>query len=1173
MDSTNLTHLDKTRKEDKIQFDVAKIGVLEEGLRQDNAYFKRQVHNKLYLTELLNTIFSINHQVLNILLLDYFDKTFPKETMQPVKLDKLGFFVLRPDREVVQYINNELELLTDLEKDYENLNSQLLTIDKALETIKKEYTGPMKAILPQPGLVGPPGQVGQTVGPVVPGVPQALEPVVLAHPNPVAAESSFPYHPLPKEEPVIPLVLQQSQFPNELSVIEAPSFVDPLIPDAVLRELEDKRRFRYDLFTPEVRARELNRQMEALKTRRLGGTNDPNVANLRPIYQPPPPQVLNIGGTDVLEPISPYKNAVENLRTYCKRVIDHRLQSANWQELTVAKFEGLVEECKRTEKEEWDAKADRKSKLRDYKDSLSRVKEQLRNLYGRRFESDIHAFKLADNNLIKMTDDFMKIMGQLTSDLKIFDMKHSSLQLKERVAQAYNESQHESYNEFFIYNPQWPPFRDELADARTFHIKGNKRKTLNSFRNLLQAIEKIILQHFDSPNRPFYENSQGIFSKISRMFEYMLDRLRHVVPEVVSEAEKDSHQMTLAYVEHYENILKIQYEIFINQTTNGPLGQFIQERLLKSEATEAHRIAIETPFKEIVQRFKDNTDAYETQEFWLDLSMRIYRFTQQFYSESHNSSLIDSYMGTMTSILDQLELLKKEIFDFNYSQMQEGIPKDYHNPPREANKQNITIREVSQYLQEDEHATTFVNPNAPSLIEGDNHDYDAFLQQRYQQARQRLHEVYALNEFTELFRIEPVNNFTKVTFLDNHEEYFLNIPNYFKVHVEEIVIKQEPFVYVPFKKAEKKKADKEHIEEDEPLKTELDREFKYLKQVPEDLKWEQLHSKFIDKLTLEQFINLFVRRRNIVYKNKNYDYVDQILLLEAPGGGIIKEREAVVASIEENMRKGFGYAKYTMSGKRDLPFPIPFGPDSITTHSQINQYLLSVKHLINIVRNISEGLPGSDAFTMMIATDIIEQTNGGVEIKWSCALKWTKSSMIRSIIDSQVPSEVKKNLEKWCLVADEVIRENKPEQERPKVGIVEIVSEVADPSKNPVFMKSVVELNQQAQATRNEEVQPLSKFEQFKQNFAFEKAKQNAIAYGTQAAFGNASLEEADQWELIPQRLKKHDPDLLEQVKADQSFDGEEYEHEPAKLDETERLKGFMVLGIMGLGLVLRLVA
>lgn len=143
------------------------------------------------------------------------------------------------------------------------------------------------------------------------------------------------------------------------------------------------------------------------------------------------------------------------------------------------------------------------------------------------------------------------------------------------------------------------------------------------------------------------------------------------------------------------------------------------------------------------------------------------------------------------------------------------------------NKKNDLIRRITDVdiinFLRDHDNSKFDSQALQDYINDDNKDYEDFLHTKYIDARQRIYEVYLANRFVELYRIEPVNNFTRVTFYPSKEEYYLNIPAYFKTNVnEKILPKPAPFVYVKFPPVDPKKIPGVHIIEDEALMVELD---------------------------------------------------------------------------------------------------------------------------------------------------------------------------------------------------------------------------------------------------------------------------------------------------------------------------------------------------------------
>ena len=270
------------------------------------------------------------------------------------------------------------------------------------------------------------------------------------------------------------------------------------------------------------------------------------------------------------------------------------------------------------------------------------------------------------------------------------------------------------------------------------------------------------------------------------------------------------------------------------------------------------------------------------------------------------------------------------------------------------------------------------------------------------------------------------------------------------------------------------------------------------------------------------------------------------------------------------MQKGFGYSKYSLTSKMELPFPIPFTSGAITSDSIISMYLLSTRHLISVTKSVSTGVPGSDSFELYVATDVVESTNG-TEVKWSYAMVWVKSSMLKPIVDMKLPGEIEKVIKDYCAIADEVALNNKPEVEVKRPDVIERDIEIPNVRNNPVFLKKVEQLNVIAAIDEEEELKPKNAIEIFNENFQFEEAKQRAIRYGEEAALAKGLSESMTSWDLIPKRLKRANPDdPFDPNINGTSFDGVEYLQEVNELDESEIKKAYFILAFMAFSIFSR---
>lgn len=743
--------------------------------------------------------------------------------------------------------------------------------------------------------------------------------------------------------------------------------------------------------------------------------------------------------------------------------------------------------------------------------------------------------------------------------------------MKISIETRYHESRTGPTEELLIYNPEWPPFREAILEPDFFENSANIIKLQISFSRLLTCFSNVIEQKEEGLDKYFFETLDGLLNKLNNMVLFLLSRLEPIKLSQEAKALNDSHQMTVMYIEHYERILEQVKLIFHNHICEGPIRRYLTNIYEKNDQNEFRNRVIKGPFKEIVDRFQTMKIAYTTREFWEDLSMRLYRFSQTFFSQTVENNFVKTYAEALTNVKVCMDNINLEVREFNTRQMVIGFIKDFVMPPKLIDMQRgINKHDLLEFLLSQPTANVRMPQYLQAYIDDDNYDYENHIDLKYLEARKQIEEVYMANKFRELFRIEPINKFTRVTFLESQEEYYLNIPVYFKTEIGEAIINKKPkFEYIPFPKIKNEKNPNVHVPEDEALKTELDREFKYFVQNPQELAWTQIYTKFFEKLNLEQFINLLIRNRNIIHQGRYYDYVDQIALTQEEGAAITNERTSQVSSIEDNMKKGFGYSKYTLSSKRPLPFPIPFSSGEVTSETVISCYLLSSKHMVNIAKTANQGIPFSDSFFILAATDIMEQSNG-VEVKWSIALHWIKSTMLKPILESQVPPEAKKEVMKWSQIAEEVIRSNKPETEVESPNIVQVDIEMANPRTNPVFIKKVEELNLKAAIHEEEELMAKDNAQIFKENFQFEKAKQAAISVGSQGAKIRGLGQGTESWDIIPSRLKK--AEVVEPQEAlGNSFDGFEFVEKVDELDESEKKKAYAVLIFMGLLLVHKL--
>lgn len=1048
-------HLNQTSGFQSMLLDNTVVGdfgsdlqALRQTIIQDYEYIKGQVTYKVYLTELVNTIFSTNHQLMNILLLDYFDRKFSSEIHSILLSDKMVYFKLRPERKLIEYLDNELDLLNQLE-------DEVLVLDKQLQSVL-----------------------------------QAMD-YAIAHQN------------------------QEVELQN-VSVITSV-----------------------------------------------------------------PPNQLDVS--------SRYRRSVASLRAVCVQMVSHGLQSARWQENTKERFEQVVELAKTAEEEEYNTRTKHKQSLRVYKDTVARIKSMIKNLYLSRYTKDMTMFKLADRLLRENCEHFRNYFNNYIEHLRERENSLLSLDHKALVKKYYQEVTNTlEAKDLLEYNPEWPPFKEQIQNTEFFKKRGSIKKLVSSFERLLRCFDVVIKKREEGIDQYYFNTLQAVLDKISRMELFITTRLEDLVIGSEGKIKQEAHHLTFVYIEHFEYILARLRTVYQELLCEGPLRKYLDSQFSKSHENQLKSRQLRDMFEQVKIRFDQGNASYQIQEYWSELSLSLFRFSQGFFNETTENNLIYALITLFTEINKEIGLIEDEIITFIQRQMMRGFSDQELPPGRVASSRKFSKKDVLSFLSED-NKQLFSDRIFEQDTMRENDKYELKLDDAFNDTRTRIYALFAANKFQELFKIEPEAPFSKVRFLASGEEFFINIPYYFQVVIEENPVPKRPkFVYSKFPPVDKKKAEAAggHVHEDEPLKVELDREFKYLNQKPEELKWEQIHTKFFEKLTLEQFINYFVRSRNLLYKGKFYDYMDQILLTLPEGSAVLEEKKAQVSCIEDNMKKGFGYAKYIMKSKRLPPFPIPFSDPEIVTDSEISQYLLSPAHLINIVKNSTTGVPFSDTFKLMMATDITEQSNG-VEVKWSFAMHWMKSTMIKGILESQVPVQASKELQKWCEVADVVLKTNPPDSEIPRPEAEKPEVAQADPRDNPVFNKKVAALNAASTQNGRDNTQiegDHSRLEDWKAQFQFDRAREQAIGWGVDVALDNARKEGDTDWELIPARAKRgrtgvsHAHDMSSSRASwaarrtrsaistdDDSFDGPEEKdgNQVNILDKSEETRGFIVLGFM----------
>ena len=185
-----------------------------------------------------------------------------------------------------------------------------------------------------------------------------------------------------------------------------------------------------------------------------------------------------------------------------------------FQENVKQKFEKIVEELKDAELEEWEIKNNRKIALRSFKDTLSRVKNRIKNLYINRFEKDLKTFRMSDLQILNTCIQFKEYFTEFTVNIKDKDSLVRTTDSKEIVTNKYNLHSHDNGLDLIIYNPEWPPFRDEILDATYFFNKGSIKKIQKSFETLLDSIDHVTSSKEDGIDKYYFETLDNILNRL-----------------------------------------------------------------------------------------------------------------------------------------------------------------------------------------------------------------------------------------------------------------------------------------------------------------------------------------------------------------------------------------------------------------------------------------------------------------------------------------------------------------------------------------------------------------------------------------------------------------------------------------------------------------------------------
>lgn len=869
-------------------------------------------------------------------------------------------------------------------------------------------------------------------------------------------------------------------------------------------------------------------------------------------------QVLQQGARE--PQVSEYQRRTEEFREFCRKVAKHGLTDFQWQVKLKVEFERRVAELKQAELEHFEEKNRKKKVIRQYKDTMTNAKNKIENIYLNRLTTDLEFFKTADKHILQMSQQleayFKRIVQELTPTAQLSN--------KAQVLKLYSSDS----EEILDYNPEWPPFRDIISDEMQFSKRGIQRKLIASFGRLIGSFESSMnFTGFGSRSNDLVHFESGL-DLLGQTVDKLTEKLAGILDEDALE-EFNCHHITEGYKRHYDRILLLLRDLLYKIVAHGPLRRFIEEMKMENSDMSGTGF-IGSKLLAIQNKYKQYPHSYGAAEFWNELSLMIYRFNQDFFEDNMRSTaLTRMFLETLELAIQRLKSIGQEILEFNKEAIQfqsnKGVPaRKPEKKPVVAMKAKLASttskkRDGSLFMEN----SSIVKSELLEYLDEDTHDFKENLNKKYQDAKSTLLAVYKGDKFSESFTIKPEQNMVKVTFLERYEEIFLNIPAYFHSKIKEVAAAPErpKFVYIELPKPDEKNPTLSS--DDNDLKEECDREFKYFKQDKEDMNWKPIHETFFENMTMNVFVNLLSRDIPIKYQNEFFENIEEISLTRH-AGSITQKKKELVGKIDDCIKKGSGFCKFVISGNRPLPVKLPFFPDTVVTDTIVHAYLLSPKHFVKIAKNISHDAPGTDCFYMCLAADVTEQSNG-IQMKWNYCLKFFKSTMLKMGLEMAFPGEIKKNLIEYIDIVKEVWPATDPKNPAlPPVKKEEIKHQ--NVAENPVFFKDIPLLNklhkeQQEQLGKPEDTEFNMKKIGFERNKAI---RQNAIP----GKAGKQMDQLFSQWSILKSKPEDHVD--VKDKEDEMSFEKEEGGNFDYKLDESEKKRAYIVIGFMMLMTLLK---
>ena len=620
---------------------------------------------------------------------------------------------------------------------------------------------------------------------------------------------------------------------------------------------------------------------------------------------------------------------------------------------------------------------------KEYEKSMVDLKKTLLDVCQNLKQSQLDTYRL-DFEFLKKSDKslsdllHMISMGcesagnQLAEVLVNLDLRGH----KQVIQDEYEKRNLNNY--IYEYDSRWKPFSTSIQETFEQEKSGDEylvKKLKKSFTVLLECIEySINMESIEKTVYPIINNMKKMKQIIlSKQHEIEYNRYHF------SDCNYSTTSKSIEFLEYVFNYLSRT----ISETFESSVHHERIEKVLKNR--NEYITNLRSSFKGILEKITaTDTNNHFVREYWETVSGVIYDFIERVYSSNDHQ--------------------KREVI--------ESIKKIVKNLKEKANELANYIDEVSEHIELDPKIDLYernIVERYNSIISNMKKQYESLdLYNRY--------DVMFAGNTINIDVHEKLGGNSGT--LENKNEEVLKTSSY----VLGIEIEPSPgSLDKPFR------INKTAPDASKELLEEINKKYKYM---ASDGKYNWVRSRTfnLDGLTMDDYINLFVRKRCIRFEGGFYDDFNSVMM------HIGKEKpiklEPYDPPIEtEICQKGYGRTNSSILKEVPMKLKIPFFPPTFESNFKSELFLVSPVHLLNMGRTDSKGVPGSDAFHVLNCIEVkeIKVPDPHVTVNMSYCLVFTGSTIVEGVIKENVPKEVAFNFGNAEDSMKKVMMENNPD--------------------------------------------------------------------------------------------------------------------------------------------------